>query len=149
MRLRSLLWNTSDFFWLKILGGRHLKEQYKERCRRICETVISFFDEDEPFVIDGKWSWYKSDNVHYPITILFTEQPLAIQVSGPEIGPWEQCRKYCRNRKSWEIANQSSNYLRSITRKIGLPLLVIDWNEPIDPTSMLVKLTEFTEIEKD
>jgi hypothetical protein len=142
MVLRRLIWWLSDIVWLYILGGLHIKSDYKNRCRLVIETLLTLLDSSEPYVIDGKWSWYISSSVHPPITIIFTDLPLAVQVYGPEVGSWETCRKYCKNKRAWEAANEAESTLRLTCKEIGLPLVPIYWNDPVDAISLKIVLDQ-------
>ncbi len=137
MKLRKFLLWLSDIFWLKILGGNSVKEEYQKRCRTIIERVLSIIGQDEPYCIDGKWSWYKDQSGFHPsVTLVLIELPMVVHVLGPEIGNWDQCKLYCKNKESWEFSNKTVARLVEVTKQTGLPLILIGWNEPIDDISL-------------
>jgi len=136
MRLKRLLIYLSDFLWLKVLGGNSIKKQYSNRCKAITSIALGCVSSDEPYVLDGRWSWFSINNTVYPISILFPEQPLAIQVFGPEIGPWRECRPYCKNKESWDKANEVSKLLQYLCKSANIPIVCIYWDEAIDQLSI-------------
>jgi len=149
MLIQKIRWWLSDILWFRILGGSSIRKQYFDRCKSVVDTVLPMFTSDEPYVVSGKWSWYRSQGVLYPITMLFTEKPLAIQVFGPEVGSWDSCKLFCKNKSVWEQENQAASELLIICDKIGLPLLRIFWNDPIDAVSIKSRITELIIMESE
>ncbi len=142
MKLNKILISFNDWLWYKVLGGSRVRQEYKKRCDAIISTFINILGQDECYVIDGKWSWYQEpkSGIHPPITILFYEKPLCVMVFGPEVGQWNSCKLYCRNKKSWELANSLAAYFESLVKKVKMPTLTFYWNDPIDISSIYLKL---------
>lgn len=148
MKVKIFLLKLSDFIYLKLLGGSLIKKEYKKKCIDILNNVVSIFEENEPYIFDGKWSWYKNleTGFHLPITIVFPEQALCIQVWGPEVGSWESSRLYCKNKAEWELSNKLESQLISLCKSNKLSLLNIYWNDPIDIETLSLKLEEIQEL---
>jgi len=127
----------------KFLGGNKLFDEYAKRRN----TVVSMFlavreDEMEPWVMDGKWSWNALNGVAYPITLVFPERPLVVHVLGPEIGDWDKRKRFCYDKKSWELANQIVSNTIIILKELHIPFIIIGWDEPVSEESIRLKLKE-------
>lgn len=142
MFLKRALSYLFDLFWLRVLGGIGVKRSYQERARTVIERIISLYPADEPYVIDGKWNWfYLSPGFHPPISLVLLERGIAVMVFGPEVGPWRECKLYCRKESDWEIANAISSKFLAVCENLeevtGIPIY---WDDPIDIESLKLKL---------
>jgi hypothetical protein len=141
MRVKRLYYYLLDTIWIRLLGGGRIRKEKKEREERAISTILSYLPSGEPYVIDGKWNWYKEERgEHFPITLLLPDLPLAIQVFGPEVGTWDLCRIYCKDKKHWEYVNKAAANFIAVTAKISIPTVSIYWNEPIDPINLKLRI---------
>ena len=142
MRLKRLLNYFSDLLWLKLLGGNSIKKEYKERARRVIERILSLYDPTEPYVIEGKWSWFTTPSgFHPPISLVLLDHGLAILVLGPEVGLWKDCKLYCKGKSDWEISNIISSSFTSMCSQLDeVTGISVYWDDPIDVESLKLKL---------
>lgn len=125
------------------MGGEKIRKAYDKRCNEIVSIILSLREDMlEPWVVNGRWSWNSIDGTAYAISLVLPERPLIVQVLGPEIGEWDKVRRYCLNRKSWEIANRIISNLKITCKKMNVPLVLVGWNEPISSESLSIKLKE-------
>lgn len=135
MKLKKIFLYLSDLFWYKLFR-KNLELEYQKRKDIVLKTMLLFFKDNEPHVIDGKWSWYNYNTIN----VLFLEIPLAVQIQRPEIGQWNSVKVYCKSKEEWETLNRTNNELINLCNSINLSLITIDWNDPIDSHNLRLKL---------
>lgn len=141
MRIRKFLWAISDFIYYKLLGGNRSAKNFEKRKLKTLSEIIKIIDETEPYIIDGKWRWYQDDTGFHPeISIVFPDCGLVIMLESQEIGPWDSVKIRCRDKSSWEKANSLNALLQLRCKELGLTLISIAFDDPIDPDSLDLRI---------
>lgn len=115
------------------------EKKRKERLVLVRENILPLFKNDEPWVQEGTWSWYKLDSEPLPLSLVFIDKVLIIQVHGPNIS-----QSIVKDGKIVYLGDKKKNdevsRLRTICRQQKISLLEIYWNADISTEFLKSKL---------
>lgn len=138
--LRGLTLFFNDLVRYKIFGSWTIKKEKANRTKKIINTIIKLMSKNTPYVIDGKWQWCQTEEGFHPaLTIVFPTMGFICMVWGPESMSWMNARPYCKNKKEWEFLQSIMALVESRCKLHGFHYLSINWDEPIDETSLSLR----------